>query len=106
MRYALICGLALLVSSCVIVTGRDKTVLDTTYVWAYSVHQVVKEQVTNNKPLNTQQILQILENNRDMWAYFVGASEGKTKEDILGELQLDKVEAKWVKEGSEWEKVQ
>jgi len=84
--------LFILLSGCVVVTGRDKNVLDSTYVWAYSTHEIIKEKIENGEKLDNLEIKELFDKNRKMWAFFVGASEGKTSTDILNELKSNEDE--------------
>lgn len=83
----------LMFSGCVLVSGNEKVTLNRTAVWANALYlESVKPEFYNN--LSHQDITNLLDYNRQMWAFFVGASEGKSADDIMKEFNEIPIDSK------------
>ena len=78
-----------LTMGCVLVTGRDKDRLDEGTVLADSHYKIAKKKIDTGEKIPDDVILEWLDTHRTLFAFIVGATEGKTAEEVLKELERD-----------------
>jgi len=78
--------LVLNMAGCVLVSGRDKDRLDSQVVWADATYKIALKDFDEGKEVPQEVMLKWLNFNRLNWAYFAGASEGLSAEEVIKEL--------------------
>ena len=78
-----------LASGCVWANGRDKDRLDEGTVLADAHYKIAKEKIDAGEKVPDDVLLHWLDTHRKLFAFIVGATEGKTAEEVLQELERD-----------------
>ena len=78
-----------LTMGCVLITGRDKDRLDEGTVMADAQYKIAKERFASGGVISDDVILEWLNSHRRLFAFIVGATEGKTADEVLKELDKD-----------------